>query len=390
MQVTSCSFSRKGLSVLLSGLLAVSLMGTAPAAAYADQGAQVNTGKADAAGQVQKTGGVENSEALRFAKPAVNKTLGSKSFTNKVVGVDSKRETLVWTSSNKKVATVNAKGKVTLRGFGETVIKVKAKNAKTKQVRAAKYTLTVSPQSTKIRKARGAVGGFSVNWKAVSKKMATGYQVRYATTGDMAGARTVTVKGAAKTFALISGLPKGATYFAQVRVYAKAKGKTYYSSWSGVKSVVTGLNSGDEELDAIVETMLATKSIASKKTPEAKLRAVFNRVTKYKYKRDNATPTGEWSVPFAKEMYKNGKGNCYRYAALFCWLARGLGYDAKTVMGGVRLKGNKLAPHGWVEISLDGKTYLCDTELTRELGGIYDLYMITYSNAPVRYKKAKN
>ena len=50
----------------------------------------------------------------------------------------------------------------------------------------------------------------------------------------------------------------------------------------------------------------------------------------------------------------------FRSAATFCLLARELGYDAHTVVGW--LGGNR-QPHGWVEIVLDGKTYLYDAEL---------------------------
>ncbi len=54
------------------------------------------------------------------------------------------------------------------------------------------------------------------------------------------------------------------------------------------------------------------------------------------------------------------KGNCYSFAALYYYLAKQIGYDAQAVIGTV---GHNYAPHGWVEIVIDGTTYLFDTEM---------------------------
>ena len=59
-------------------------------------------------------------------------------------------------------------------------------------------------------------------------------------------------------------------------------------------------------------------------------------------------------------MLSTGYGNCYCYAATFYELARALGYDAHLISGTV---GHNAAPHGWVEIYVDGKRHVCDTEL---------------------------
>lgn len=100
-----------------------------------------------------------------------------------------------------------------------------------------------------------------------------------------------------------------------------------------------------------------------------------------------------WSGPFylddgttkayAQEMIADGGGNCYRFASLFSWLARGLGYSANAVSGYVPSASGGSAPHGWVEIYIDGGTYICDPDLEHELGG--DWYMYTYANAPTSY-----
>lgn len=84
------------------------------------------------------------------------------------------------------------------------------------------------------------------------------------------------------------------------------------------------------------------------------------------------------------EMLRNGGGNCYRFASLFSWLARYLGYDTAVIAGYVPAAGGGGAPHGWVEVYLDGETYICDPDLAHEMGGSY-WFMATYRNPPTSY-----
>lgn len=116
------------------------------------------------------------------------------------------------------------------------------------------------------------------------------------------------------------------------------------------------------------------------------LQTLFNYVVSFPYYSGNKLATGAtgWDIPYAIEMYQNGGGNCYRYAALFCWLARGLGYDANVVAGSVPSYSGWNNPHGWVEIHIDGTTYVCDPDLKHENPG-YNWYMVTYDNAPTWY-----
>lgn len=66
-----------------------------------------------------------------------------------------------------------------------------------------------------------------------------------------------------------------------------------------------------------------------------------------------------WTVEEAKDFLATGRGNCYGFAASFCELARGLGYDAAAFSGYI---GKLFSPHGWVEIEIDGVIYVFDTE----------------------------
>ena len=106
------------------------------------------------------------------------------------------------------------------------------------------YTyFNINPKGTSISKVTGAKKAFTVKWKKQSSKMATstitGYQIRYSTSSKMTSAKTKTVKGYKSTSKKITKLSAKKKYYLQVRTYKTVSGKTYYSSWSGVKSVKT-------------------------------------------------------------------------------------------------------------------------------------------------------
>ena len=87
---------------------------------------------------------------------------------------------------------------------------------------------------------------------------------------------------------------------------------------------------------------------------------------------------------YGKDMLDHRSGNCYRFAALFCCLARGLGYDADVRTGWVPSYSAGRAPHGWVEIRENGRTYTYDPDMQHELPG-YGWYGATYASAPIVY-----
>ncbi len=89
------------------------------------------------------------------------------------------------------------------------------------------------------------------------------------------------------------------------------------------------------------------------------------------------------TVAFAEFGFDNGKGNCYVMAATFAEMARLLGYDARQISGLVPLgdlSGNfDYGPHSWVEIDMDGTTYVFDPDFTNETGT--NGFMITYGQS---------
>lgn len=145
-----------------------------------------------------------------------------------------------------------------------------------------------------------------------------------------------------------------------------------------------GSVSGDAELDAMLEEIVSTHT----RTGEDALEKAYEYMTTLLYISQNELPEGDWttwSVPYAKEMYKNREGNCYRYASLFCWIARYLGYDVKVISGRIPWQA-ELAPHAWVEIRVDGEVYVCDSDMHKFKPHLA-LFMVTYDEAPYEFHR---
>ena len=77
----------------------------------------------------------------------------------------------------------------------------------------------------------------SIRVKIKRYRNATGYQIRYSTKSNMAGAKLITVKGNKNVNRTIRGLKKGKTYYVQVRPYKAYKGKKYLGILTGRKKV---------------------------------------------------------------------------------------------------------------------------------------------------------
>lgn len=156
------------------------------------------------------------------------KTLNSKPFNLSVKNATGK---VSYTSSNKKVATVNSKGIVTLKGTGLAKITVKASNG------SVVSKVYVAPKKTSISKAKStAKKTVTVTWKKDTK--ATGYEIQCNTNKSFkSGNKTVTVKKAKTTSAKVTKLKSGKKYYVRMRSYKTINGKKYAGSWSKVLAV---------------------------------------------------------------------------------------------------------------------------------------------------------
>ena len=96
-----------------------------------------------------------------------------------------------------------------------------------------KTTAKIVVNASKVTKATNVKGKKA---KITVKKAAsvTGYQIQYGTKKNFKGAKAVKTKATTKT---LTKLAKNKKYYVRVRTYKVVSGKTYYSSWSGAKTV---------------------------------------------------------------------------------------------------------------------------------------------------------
>ena len=182
-------------------------------------------------------------------------TITAKSYTKTYGGKPFKLKcstngdgTLSFISSNKKVATVNAAGKVTITGYGKTVITITASKTENYDIASKQITVKVLPKKTKIKKLYVAGRGrIFVSWKKVSG--INGYEIRYSSdikfrkkkgkkkVGYLrycpkAKQKSVTTPAVWKEY-----FQKNKMYYVKIRTYKKVGKKTYYSEWSGTRAV---------------------------------------------------------------------------------------------------------------------------------------------------------
>ena len=106
------------------------------------------------------------------------------------------------------------------------------------------------------------------------------------------------------------------------------------------------------------------------------LREAFNYSRTLKYGGKYTWTEDHKSDYLASIGMKSGYGNCFVYAALFRELAAELGYDAHQVWGYVPYPGNRVVKHSWVEIVMDGQTYVFDPEASWQFRK--DFYQFQY------------
>ena len=116
-------------------------------------------------------------------------------------------------------------------------------------------------------------------------------------------------------------------------------------------------------------------------TQNQQLERCFNYfINEVSYEREMKVPVGDWTSDYARQILFTGKGNCYKYAAAFAYIARGLGYDAKVCSGTVAAASGGRTPHAWTEVKIGDNWYIFDTEMQDAKGSGY--YKQTYDKYP--------
>ncbi len=173
------------------------------------------------------------SQKLTVSASSIKKTYGCKAFT--VKGKSNRNTKITYRSSNKRVALVSSRGKVTVRGIGQTKITVKA--AGTVKYRSASKTvkITVVPKRVNkftIRAKKLSSHSVKISWKR--DKSVTSYVIQMSRTRNYKHKTSVKC-GSDKKSAVIRNLHKGKTYYVRIAAYKNVAGKRYYSNWTKLK-----------------------------------------------------------------------------------------------------------------------------------------------------------
>ena len=188
-------------------------------------------------GKGNYTGKVESTFVIKKAAQTIQKQT-VYAYSKYVMVKASAKGKITYTSSNKKVATVNKKsGFVTAKKPGKVQIKVTAAATANYKKGTGTITLIVVPATPTVQKvAAYKTKAIKVSYKKASG--ASGYQITYATNKSFKNAKSVSVSSK-KTSAVIKNLKKGKNYYVKIRSYKKIGGKKYYSVYSKVKTVKT-------------------------------------------------------------------------------------------------------------------------------------------------------
>ena len=169
-------------------------------------------------------------------KKVFTKKYGDKAFSLQAKAA--KGAKITYKTSDKKVAVVDKKGKVTIKGTGIATITVKA-TASGYNAKTLKVTVKVSPSKASAPSLKTFRGRkLKVSWKRDGR--ATGYQVQYCTSKAFKkGVKTITISKNKTVTKTIPKLTKGKRYYVRVRAYksVKVNKKTQklYGAWSSVK-----------------------------------------------------------------------------------------------------------------------------------------------------------
>lgn len=106
----------------------------------------------------------------------------------------------------------------------------------------------------------------------------------------------------------------------------------------------------------------------------------------FSYQRVYGIPTADTlSKKYAEYILKNKKGNCFCFSAAYTCIAKVLGYEAREGVGLIVAAGGGMTPHGWSEIKINGKWYMCDPDMQLEIPRV-NVFMRTPSNYPYAHK----
>jgi len=149
----------------------------------------------------------------------INKTTTLKA------SVSSESKTVTWSTSNKKIATVNSKGKVTAISNGTAMIKAKTASGAYKTCE-----IIVIPPKAKVSIKKSSYNYVSLKWTKSS--YAKGYVIYRMDPGSKSYKKIATITKNSTLTYTDKNVVNGETYKYRVRAYKKVSGKNYYSGYT--------------------------------------------------------------------------------------------------------------------------------------------------------------
>lgn len=119
------------------------------------------------------------------------------------------------------------------KNVGVATVKIEGKG---NYIGAASGSFIINPKKTSISKLTAGSSSIKATWGKVTAQT-TGYELAWKTAGD-ADFTIERIEKNTTTSKTVSNLPTAEKYIAKVRTYKVTNGVTYYSDWSGDKSVV--------------------------------------------------------------------------------------------------------------------------------------------------------
>ena len=154
---------------------------------------------------------------------------GATTLKPTVSPTNATNKSVKWKTSNKSVATVNSKGKVTAKAPGKATITATTVVGGKK----ATCTVTVKPKKvTGVKAVKIKSGQAKISWKKQAN--VSGYQIRRATSKN---GTYKSIKTTTKLTYTNKKLKARKTYYYKVRSYKTVSGKKVYGAYSDVKSV---------------------------------------------------------------------------------------------------------------------------------------------------------
>ena len=163
------------------------------------------------------------------------KTHGNKAFSlNAKLTVGNGKMT--YTSSDKKVVTVDSKGKISIKGSGKATITIRAATTATFNGASKNVTITVKPKKVTLSSVKSsAKKQMTIKWKRVATT--TGYEIQYSTNKKFKKSVAKKNINKASTISKTYKVKSGKQYFVRVCSYKKVGNQKIYGAWSTVKSV---------------------------------------------------------------------------------------------------------------------------------------------------------